>query len=82
MVSVIGVNSAATKHVKDVAGDRSEGMTMIKIIVAVQVSKEASGLDWARNSIAVEQFLDSCERRSHAPDKRINSGAAKVCEHH
>ena len=55
---------------------------MIKIIVEVEVSKEASGLDWARNSIAVEQFLDSCERRSHAPDKRINSGAAKVCEHH
>jgi hypothetical protein len=76
MASVIAVNSAATKRVKDVAGDRSEGMTMIKIIVAIQVSKEAFGRDWTRNSIAVERILDSCERRSHMPDKRIDSGAA------
>jgi hypothetical protein len=76
------MNSAATKHVKDVAGDRSEGMTMIKIIVAVQASKEASGLDRARNSIAVELILDSCERRSPMPNKRIDTGATEVCEHH
>jgi hypothetical protein len=54
---------------------------MVKIIVAVQASKEASGLDWARNSIAVELILDSRER-SHIPNKRIDLGRRRFCEHH
>jgi hypothetical protein len=69
------MDNTAIKHVKDAAGERSDGMYMLKIIVVRKVLRETSGLDWARHSSAVELILDSSERCSQMPNQRLYTNA-------